>query len=77
MPMLLIAAVLLMPQASQAKADAPQKERRICRKLADTGSLIARKRECRTAAEWDQLAQAARAGGQYLVDQNAGGIINN
>jgi hypothetical protein len=36
--------------------DAP-KEKKICRNEMVTGSLIAKRRICKTQAEWDQLAR--------------------
>jgi predicted secreted protein len=36
--------------------DAP-KEKKICRNEMVTGSLIAKRRICKTQAEWEQLAQ--------------------
>lgn len=76
MSLLLVALSIMAPQAAPGDTEV-KKERRICRKIVDTGSLIRGKRECRTASEWDKLAQAARSGSQYIVDQNAGGIITN
>ena len=39
--------------------DAP-KEKKICRTETVTGSLIAKRRICKTQAEWDQLAAETR-----------------
>ncbi|WP_315760516.1 hypothetical protein [Sphingomonas sp. Y38-1Y] len=78
MSMLLIAAALLAPQTAPVDAAAPPaKERRICRKLVDTGSLVKGKRECRTAAEWNNLANAARLGSEDIIQRNAGGFVTN
>lgn len=77
MSILLLVAVLAGPQTPPSDATPPQKERRICRKIVDTGSLVKGKRECRTAAEWNNLANAARLGSEDIIQRNAGGIITN
>jgi hypothetical protein len=51
-----------------AAADKP-----ICKRFADIGSLIPRRKECHTRAEWDQLAQGARATGQAMADRSRDG----
>lgn len=76
MSMILIAATMLSPQAAPV-ADQSDKSKRVCRSMPTTGSLISRKRECRTQAEWDKLAQAGRANGEDIMYRNAGGIITN
>jgi hypothetical protein len=39
---------------------APVKEKKICRNETRTGSLVAKRRICLTAAEWDDLSQKTR-----------------
>lgn len=58
--------------AGKAKVAAGDPNKVICKRSEEIGSLIARKKQCFTRAEWDQLSQAARAGGQDMVDRNAG-----
>jgi hypothetical protein len=77
MSMLLIAVALIVPQTAPVDTAPPAKERRICRKIVDTGSLVRGKRECRTAAEWNNLANAARLGSEDIIQRNAGSIISN
>jgi hypothetical protein len=36
------------------------KEKKICRNETTTGSLVAKRRICMTAAEWDELSQKTR-----------------
>jgi len=50
----------------------PEGEKLICRKQVETGSLVKGKRTCMTRAEWGKLGDAARDGGQYLIEQNEG-----
>jgi hypothetical protein len=40
----------------------------ICRKTAEVGSLVKRKKECFTKAEWDQIAEAHQRGARKLMD---------
>ena len=48
------------------------KPKLICKRSADTGSLIAKRRECRTKEEWDRIAEAARQNAQDQMDRNGG-----
>lgn len=52
-------------------------ERRICRRMPETGSLARRRRQCYTRAEWDRIAEAARLNGQRLQDDMRSGPGNN
>jgi hypothetical protein len=45
------------PQA-EARSDAPSKV--ICRKEAETGSILKKRRVCYTKRQWDQASQASR-----------------
>ncbi|MDQ0836810.1 hypothetical protein [Sphingomonas faeni] len=67
--------VAQQPSAKTAVTDkAPVKpERMICKRSAPAGSLIETRRDCHTRAEWGQIAQAARATGQDMVDRSATG----
>jgi len=47
-------------------------EKLICRKQVETGSLVKGKKTCMTGAEWAKVGDAARDGGQYLLEQNEG-----
>lgn len=57
------------PTATDAAKTTAKPERKICKRSAPSGSLIETRRECHTRAEWDQMAQAARAQGQDMVDR--------
>jgi hypothetical protein len=67
---ILLAAALAVAVSAPALADdkakdndksteAP-KEKKICRNETTTGSLVAKRRICMTAAEWDELSQKTR-----------------
>jgi hypothetical protein len=49
-------------------AKAPERDRVICKAIEETGSLIAKKKVCMTAADWKAKAYAS---GQWLDRQTA------
>jgi len=60
-----------IPAAGQGKSGAqagatPPAQRLICRATEETGSLIARRRQCFTRAQWDRMAEAARLRGEDM-----------
>lgn len=67
------AAALAQGSTAASPTGATDPNKRICKRTVDTGSLVRGKRVCRTRAEWDRLAEAARAGGQDMVDRHAAG----
>jgi hypothetical protein len=63
--MLLSAGLLLVPAPAFAeeKAKAPETAaapKLICKKESEVGSLVRKKRVCKTAEEWERLSQASR-----------------
>ena len=53
---------LASPSYAQDTGGTPNKEeKKICRSTATTGSILGGKRECRTKAEWDEIAERDRA----------------
>ncbi|RYD48935.1 MAG: hypothetical protein EOP60_14790 [Sphingomonadales bacterium] len=52
--------VIATPALAQQSAEAPKPEKKICRPVATTGSILGGKRECRTKAEWAALAERDR-----------------
>lgn len=68
--MALVALSTATVSLAQNQAGQPeQKPKMICKRSADTGSLIAKRRECRTREEWDRIAEASRMAGQYEIDR--------
>ena len=68
-----------MPAAGQSTAgtkagDTPPEQRLICRSTRETGSVVRRRRQCFTAAQWDRMAEVARLragdirGGAFAVE---------
>lgn len=64
-----------VPAAAAEPAADPNK--RICRRFAATGSMIPSRRECRTAAEWDRLAEANQAQGRDVMERARSGMTGN
>lgn len=66
------AAVLVMAASApaQRKAAADDKDKLICKRDTETGSLVAKKRQCHTRKDWDRIAEAARMNGQYEMDRS-------
>ena len=56
------------PGAAQA-ANSVDDNRIICRKTTEVGSLVRKKKECYTKAEWDRLAEAHQRGVKRLQDE--------
>jgi hypothetical protein len=46
----------------------------ICRKTLETGSLVRKKKECYTQAQWDQIYAAHREGNTKTRDQLSSGF---
>ena len=57
--------------AQQTASPPPAKPKLICKRSAETGSLIPTRKECRTREEWDRLAEAARSNAEYENQRNA------
>lgn len=55
----------------QVKAKPAPKEKKICRTETVTGSLIAKRRVCRTQAQWDELAANTKRGIDEYTRLNA------
>ncbi len=74
-----LAAGAVTAQSTQPAPKAKAKnERLICQTMQETGSLARQRRQCFTRAEWDRIAEAARARGQRLQsDMTSAGAISN
>lgn len=61
---------LAAPQASaqDAPASDPKASKTVCKSSIQTGTRF-RKRVCRTAKEWDELAELSRQAGKEMVDR--------
>lgn len=53
--------VLASPSYAQDNASSPKPEKKICRAVATTGSILGGKRECHTKAEWAAISERANS----------------
>lgn len=52
-------------------------QRIICRKHVEVGSLVRKKKQCFTKAEWDRIAAAEQVGVKKLQDQLSTRSLSN
>jgi hypothetical protein len=57
-------------RGSGAAAGSNDPNRLICRRMSETGSLAATRRQCFTRAEWDRIAESQQAGAQRVIDDS-------
>ncbi len=74
LPALAVAAVLatcspVLAQARTGGTGANDPNRLICRRMPETGSLAATRRQCFTRAEWDRIAQSQRNGAERMIGE--------
>ena len=55
----------------------PNGERIICKKTAETGSLVKKTKKCYTKSQWDHISEAARKNGEQLQSSHASGTVSN
>jgi lipopolysaccharide export LptBFGC system permease protein LptF len=55
--------------AQQVPSGEQAKDKMICKRTTETGSLVAKRRECRTRYDWDRISEAARMKSQELIDR--------
>ena len=76
--MALAAAVsFTLPAAAQTADSAmpkPKKEKKVCRRLDQTGSILGGRPTCHTKAEWAQIDSANANNAGRLMDDNRGGV---
>jgi hypothetical protein len=52
----------------------PDADKIICRKRAEVGSLVRKKKECFTKAEWNRIAESQQQGTRRMHDELIGGM---
>jgi hypothetical protein len=60
------------PQQSSASVAANDEHRRICRSAPATGTIIGRRRECHTRAEWAQIDEQNGDSARRMMRDNQG-----
>lgn len=69
-----VAMIAILPVAISASANAsatqakPDEDRMICKYRQETGTRF-RSKVCKTAAQWDEMAEQHRSGAKELVDR--------
>lgn len=63
-------AVLVTAPASAAEEKKPSEggSKMVCKRFADTGSMIKRRKQCMTLQQWDQVAASQQEGARKLVE---------
>jgi hypothetical protein len=72
-----LAGLLIPAIASAAEpptAEQADRDKIICRKTAEVGSLVRKKKECYTKAQWDQIAEVQQRGAKKTQDGLSGGF---
>ena len=74
----IILASLLMPAIASAAepptAEQAERDKLICRKTAEVGSLVRKKKECYTKAQWDQIAEVQQRGAKKTQEGLSSGF---
>jgi hypothetical protein len=60
--LLLIASIAIPTAAIAAEDKSDKRERRICKRQAETGSLVKARRNCLTESEWKRAQENTRQG---------------
>jgi len=69
---MILTTMALLLAAGEPAAPQPAKDRLICRRETPIGSLIARRKMCMTAAEWDKLARDGNEEARKMAYENMG-----
>jgi len=68
-----LGALMIAAPAAAEPAPAATAEKLICKRIADTGTLARKRRQCLTAREWERIAEEARVNGRHIQDAMRGG----
>ena len=72
-----LAGLLIPTLASGAEAPTAEqieRDKLICRKTAEVGSLVRKKKECYTKAQWDQIAEIQQRGAKKTQEGLSSGF---
>lgn len=67
--------LLLVSALQAATAPAPDAEKKVCRRVVSTGSIMPRTK-CRTKAEWAALDAAANQAAEQVIGQRNNRLVN-
>lgn len=62
------AAPAVAGEAEKAAASA-EENKLICKKILETGSLVRKRKQCFTKAEWAEIAESQRRGATKMIDE--------
>jgi hypothetical protein len=68
----IVVASLFLPRiaaAAEAPAEGAEKDKLICRRTPEIGSLVRKKTQCFTKAEWDKIAEVHQRGARRLQEE--------
>jgi hypothetical protein len=80
---LLASGMVLTPAAARAKEPdlegkvMPDGSKVICKRVAETGSLVRKSKKCYTRAQWDRIAEAAKTNATKMQSDHASGLTGN
>lgn len=64
-------------KVTEAPKVMPDGEPVICKRIAETGSLVKKTKRCYTKAQWDRIAEAAKTRAHRLQSDHASGLVSN
>jgi hypothetical protein len=64
-------------QTSPAPAPDTSGEEIICKKELETGSLVRKRKQCHTRAEWEKITESQVRGTRRMADEMMGGMNCN
>ena len=68
---------LARKEPAEAPKVMPNGDAIICKKTVETGSMMRSTKRCYTRAQWNLIADAARANGQRMQSDHATGLVTN
>ncbi len=71
--MLLTTLLVIAGQAANAAPPPPIAEKVICRRSLETGSLVKKRKTCRTQAQWEASARVGRQMGENMREFRGAG----
>lgn len=65
-----MASFLAVPAiAAENPRPASDRDKMICKRDAEVGSIIKRRKTCMTKAEWDRVAESQQTGARKMIDE--------
>nr|WP_295374268.1 hypothetical protein [uncultured Sphingosinicella sp.] len=75
---MMISSMILAMLASGTAATAPKPaDQVVCRRFAETGSLVKKRRVCYTRAQWAKMNERTQDAARQFVDENRSVVSGN